>query len=152
MAKMKKLLPVLGRSELIDLPDLNLNGIGAKVDTGAYTSALHCTDIQLKLIEGREAICFKVFTKGSSKKSLKEYCFTDFSKKDIKNSFGNTETRYVIKTTVNILGEKFESEFSLADRENMRFPVLLGRKLLYRKFMVDVSKKNLSLKNNQRQP
>jgi hypothetical protein len=52
--------------------------------------------------------------------------------------------RYVIKTKVTLFGKTFKTEFSLADRQQMRYPVLLGRKLLRNRFIVDVSLENVS--------
>ena len=138
MQKQKNTKPkqVIGRRELVDLPELELKGITAKIDTGAYTSTLHCEDI--RITEGKEKkLCFKVL--GSSEK---EICFADFRQKKIKNSSSVAENRYVIKTKIKIAGRVIKSIISLADRGAMRYPVLIGRKLLKNKFIVDVSIKN----------
>ena len=127
---------IIGRGEVVDFPELGLSGISAKIDTGAYSSTLHCRDI--KVSEGQEKILsFKVL--GSPEK---EIYFKDFSQKKIKNSFGEAEKRYIIKTKIKIAGRVIKSIISLADRGNMRYPVLIGRKLLKNKFVVDVALKN----------
>ena len=71
----------------------------------------------------------------------------------IRNSFGVSEKRFVIKTHIIVFGRTIQTEFTLADRENLKNPVLLGRKLLRNRFIVDVSQKNLSYlaKVNDRQ-
>jgi hypothetical protein len=62
----------------------------------------------------------------------------------IRNSFGVAELRYVIELRLVLFGEIIQTEFSLADRQQLRFPVLLGRRLLRNRFVVDVAQKNLS--------
>jgi hypothetical protein len=124
---------IIGRKEVVDFPELGLYGISAKIDTGAYTSTLHCRDIEVR--EGHpKTLCFKVL--GSPEQ---EICFKEFKQKTIKNSSGEAEQRYVIKTKIKIAGRAIKSIISLADRGTMRFPVLIGRKLLKNKFIVDVS-------------
>jgi hypothetical protein len=68
-----------------------------------------------------------------------ELTFSEYSQKEIKNSFGEIEKRYVIKTTVKIGRKRIKSLISLTNRENMRYPVLIGRKLLKGRYIVDVS-------------
>ena len=132
--KVKKLI---GRREKVDFPDLGLVGINAKVDTGAYRSALHCQDIYIKEINGEKILCFKISDQEH------EHRFSSFLIKEIKNSFGVPEKRFVIKTKVKVAGRTINTSISLTDRGNMRYPVLMGRKLLRNRFIVDVSKVNL---------
>jgi hypothetical protein len=72
-----------------------------------------------------------------------KFTFTEFTKREIKNSFGEAEMRYVIKTTIQLFNRKIRAEFSLSDREKLRFPVLLGRRILRNRFLIDVTKKDL---------
>ncbi len=129
---------IIGRRELVEFPELGLKGIYAKIDTGAYSSTLHCLDIEVK----EKKLFFKVLDPNQPVLSRKEQCFTEFSQKKIKNSFGEVEKRYMIKTTIKIAGRMIKSIISLTDRATMRYPVLIGRKLLKNKFVVDVSLKN----------
>ena len=137
---MKKIKPkqIIGRKELVDFPDLGVAGIHAKIDTGAYSNTLHCHDIHLK----EKKLCFKVLDPSHPVFSQKEHSFSEFSRKKIKNSFGEIEERYMIKTKIKIAGRVIKSIISLTDRGKMRYPVLIGRKLLKNKFVVDVSLKN----------
>jgi hypothetical protein len=73
----------------------------------------------------------------------------EFTEREIKNSFGVAEKRYVIITTVKIFSEQISAEFSLSDRDELRFPILLGRKILRDRYLIDVTKKNLSFRNNR---
>lgn len=131
-------------TDRVDFPDLELVSVQAKIDTGAYTSALHCKDVRLIETEHGTMLSFCVIEPGGV---LTRRVYSDtFTQRTIRNSFGVAQKRYVIKTRIVLLGRKIRAEFTLADRERMRYPVLLGRKLLCNRFIVDVSLKNLSLK------
>ncbi len=125
----------IGRREIIDFPELGLYGITAKVDTGAYTTALHCHDIR----EENGVLYFKLLDPTHPDYNKQEQRFTEYSQKEIRNSFGETEKRYIIKTIVKIGRKRIKSVISLTDRGTMRYPVLIGRKLLKNRFVVDVS-------------
>lgn len=127
-----KNMRLIGRREYVNFPQLNLNHIEAKIDTGAYTCAIHCKNISLKEEYGKNVLCFKLLDDTL-------YHFENFTRKKIKNSFGEMEERYIIKTLVQIGKKKINTTISLSDRGNMRYPVLIGRKLLKGKFIVDVN-------------
>jgi len=125
---MKKDKTIIGSEELISFPEVGIESISARIDTGAATSSLGVRKIQEKdgvlccTLPNREMVCFK-----------------DYTKKVIKSSFGHIEERYVIRLLVNISGRKVRTSFTLSNRSKMTFPVLIGRKLLKGKFIVDVS-------------
>lgn len=125
----------IGRREVVDFPELDLFGITAKIDTGAYTTALHCHDIR----EEKGVLYFKLLDPSHPDYTSKELSYKDYFQKEIKNSFGESEKRYIIKTIVRIGKKRIKSVISLTDRGTMRYPVLIGRKLLKNKFIVDVS-------------
>lgn len=143
--KSKKPLQVIGRTDVIDLPELGLHDIDAKIDTGAYTSSIHCSRIKVKKDpDGTEVITFTIPGSKLHEKGLHHFKVRQFESRHIRSSNGQIQKRYVIKTQLVIFGRKIRTEFSLADRSSMKFPVLLGRKLLQNRFIVDVSKKDLS--------
>lgn len=125
----------IGRREVVSFPELGLYGITAKIDTGAYTTALHCHDIR----EQDGVLYFKLLDPTHPDYNEQEQMFSDYTQKEIKNSFGEVEKRYIIKTVIKIGRKRIKSVISLTDRANMRYPVLIGRKLLKNKFTVDVS-------------
>jgi hypothetical protein len=139
---------LLGRRELLDFPAFALHGIEAKVDTGAYTSALHCADVRLEKLPGATSVLHARLldqSYGSAENPL--LTFHEFQLRDIRSSNGEVQERYVIRATVRLYGEDLETEFSLADRSEMKYPVLLGRSLLRQgRFVVDVARRNLSHK------
>ncbi|MBA9078096.1 ATP-dependent zinc protease family protein [Rufibacter quisquiliarum] len=147
---MKKSSPeksIIGRREMVDFPELELFEIEAKVDTGAYTSAIHCNNIkEVNLPDGTRAIHFELLDENHPAYNHKAFQFSEFSLRSVKSSFGDVQERYIIRTKILIHGQEVETEFSLSDRSDLKYPVLLGRTLLRKRFIVDVSKKNLSLK------
>jgi hypothetical protein len=139
--KRKKRLPrIVGRREFVDFPALNMNNIEAKIDTGAYTCALHCHDISEKEIGGKKVLCFYLLDPSHEEYHKTEHVFFDFTRKKIKSSSGEYEERYIIKTIVRLGRRRIRTTISLTDRGHMRCPVLVGRKLLRGKFIVDVSR------------
>jgi hypothetical protein len=134
----QKTINIIGRHEIVDFPELNLENIEAKIDTGAYTSSIHCDEIYIKQIAEKQILFFSILSQ--NQKPLFE--FEQFKKKRIMNSFGEAEERFVIKTKIFIGGKKIITQISLTNRQSMRYPVLIGRKLLRKKFIVDVDLKN----------
>jgi hypothetical protein len=149
---LKKEKRTIGRREPVDFPDLGLYGVTAKIDTGAYTTALHCHDIHVREENGQRVLCFKLLDPAHPGFDDQEKCFTEFSEKQIKNSFGEVEHRYIIKTRVRIAKKLVKSLISLTDRGNMRYPVLIGRKLLKKRFIVDVAELHLWEKKKKKSP
>jgi hypothetical protein len=143
MPTKKHRIRLIGRREFVDFPALNLKGVEAKIDTGAYTSSLHCIHIEEKNMEGTPTLFFTVALETANGFENKEYTFTDFSTKNIKNSFGEMEERYIIKTILKIGRKNIRASISLSNRWNMRYQVLIGRKPLQGKFLVDVKRIHL---------
>lgn len=130
---------VLGTIEEIDFPDVQLFGVKAKVDTGARTSSIDVK--QIKIIKRDDAY---ILTCRLIDKKHPVLEFADFATREVKSSNGSVETRYVIKLVVLLYGKKYKSEFTLANRNSMTYPVLLGKRLLNGRFLVDVSQKYMS--------
>lgn len=140
---------IIGMTDIVDLPGLALFDVQAKIDTGAFTSSLHCKKVNVVRVGTRDRLSFWVIDKTGQ--PARKFYSDDFSQRMIRNSFGVSEMRYVIKTRITLFGRTIKTEFTLADREQLKNPVLLGRKLLRNRFLVDVSQTNLSyqLKNSQ---
>ncbi|UXX78155.1 RimK/LysX family protein [Reichenbachiella carrageenanivorans] len=138
----------IGRIDKIDLPEFGLENIEAKIDTGANRSSIHCSKIEHRDFDGVDSIVFSIPLDGNDEETL--FHSSDFTTKNIRSSSGHVEERYIIKTTVVIFGKQINTSFSLTDRTEMKFPILLGRKLLANRYIVDVDLTNLShqLKNN----
>lgn len=132
---------IIGRTMLVDLPKLGFMGIAAKVDTGAYYCSLHCHHIEVREIEGKNRLYFRLLDPSHPEYRDKETGFKNFTIKTIKNSSGEAEDRYTIRTALRIKGRRIKTYITLTNRGSMKYPMLIGRKLLKNKFIVDVSLK-----------
>ena len=131
----KKVLPVVGWRELVHLPELGLRGIPAKIDTGARTSSLHGVVLDEFERDGEKYVRFAVDFEKPHVRQICEAVHVDI--RGITSSNGETQYRYVIKTPLKIGDTRFRAEISLADRSYMKFPMLIGRSSLRRRFVVD---------------
>jgi hypothetical protein len=142
---------IIGRRELVSFPLLQLHQIEAKVDTGAYTSAIHCSHIdEVSLADGSRAIRFRLLDPRHPAFEDLVFEFRHYSRREIKSSFGQVQARYVIRTQIQLFEEVLEAEFSLSDRSDLKYPVLIGRALLQHHFLVDVSRKNVARKQKNK--
>lgn len=133
----------IGRIEKIDLPNLSLYNLDAKIDTGAYTSSLHCHHIEPFKKDGKDWVKFYVLDPDHPEYEEKQFECPIFKIKSVKSSNAQVEERVVIKQKTRFSRFHRTIELSLTNRSEMKFPVLIGRKFLSGKFVVDVSKKNL---------
>lgn len=134
---------IIGRTEIIEFPQYFITSVPAKVDTGAYRSAVHCIDIVESTKNGKPILSFKLLGKHLSSVYSREVTTTNFSKAMIENSFGVSEERYAISLKVKIGNKVFNTDFTLADRSNKPYPVLLGRKTLNGRFLVNTNINNI---------
>lgn len=136
----------IGRKDKADFPELFLKNISLKVDTGAFTSSIHCHDIHEIIIDGEKYIEFELLDPSHSKFHEQKFKTKRYKKKVVKNSFGISEERFVVETIIVIFGKEYPIELSLSERSDMKYPILIGRKLLNNRFVVDTSQINLSYK------
>ncbi len=138
---MSKYPVIIGRAEGIDISGVVLN-VPAKIDSGAFRSSIHCKSV--KEVSKGDTKILKVTLLGHPCAPV-EYPmeFTDYEKVNITNSFGHEEERFEVKLKIKLGPKIFSSSFTLADRANNLFPVLVGRKLLKGRYMVDVSKSSI---------
>jgi hypothetical protein len=143
LSKKKK---TIGRTDKVDLPELGLLEVQAKIDTGAYTSAIHCSKIHVDTNkDGKELLVYTISGNRLGKGMRARKFKTDnFKLKMIRSSNGQVQQRYVIKTKLRLFNKIYNTEFSLSDRSHMKNPILLGRKLLNGRFLVDVAEEDLS--------
>lgn len=137
---------ILGRSDRVDLPQLGAFNIHAKVDTGAFTSSLHCQEVTV--VDG--VLEFVLLDDEHPEFTGSKLRFSEYELRDIRNSFGEVERRFVIVTAMKIFNEDITTEFSLCNRGSLRFPVLIGRKIIRDRFLIDVNQKNLSYKRKRK--
>ncbi|MGF7229492.1 MAG: ATP-dependent zinc protease family protein [Candidatus Saccharibacteria bacterium] len=134
---------IIGRSESLHFMDYAMADIPAKVDTGAYRSAVHADNISVSedgktlhfRLLGGHPVCGALAT---------EMTTEDFKVVRIANSFGHTEERYEVKLKAKLGPKIFTATFSLADRGKKIYPILLGRKMLNNRFLVDTSEAQIN--------
>lgn len=130
----------IGRIEKIGFPDLNIESVDAKVDTGAYTTAIHVNGIRVK----DDKLSFWIDN------SKNKFVFDKFKTIEVKNSFGKVQKRYSILTRVKVGDKIYKIQVTLTNRNKMKYPVLIGRRFLYKfNYVVDVRKKNVNVRDKK---
>ena len=129
---------IIGRNEFVSFPEFGLVNIKAKVDTGANTSALHCQNINED--EENNILHFQLLDPKHKLYTNKVISISKYSSTTIKSSFGKKQKRYKINILMTLGKKNYKTAFTLTDRSKMNFPVLLGRKVLSGRFLVDVKK------------
>lgn len=142
----KKLKKTIGWREWVSLPELGIQKIKAKIDTGARTSALHA----FALHPFKEGEKFKIrFDIHPIQNNTTEVltCTADIiDKRTVSDSGGHTEERYVICTPITIGTDTWLIEITLTERDSMLFRMLLGRSAIRKRFIINPGRSFLSTK------
>ena len=128
---------VAGWKEWLSLPELGVERISAKLDTGAKSSAIHARDIIEFEKRGAPWVEFVLCADQSSKNEDVHCTAPVVDKRAIRSSNGQVEDRYVVRTLVELGGETWPIELTLANRDEMKFRLLLGRDALADRFVID---------------
>lgn len=128
---------VIGWREVVILPQLGIDKIKAKIDTGARSSALHAFNIVEFKRDGKDFVRFQVHPKQrdrlttvTSEAELLEY-------RKVRNSGGGVQLRPVIMTEIKLGENSWSMELTLTNRDVMGFRMLLGRQAVRNKFLID---------------
>lgn len=141
----------LGWKEYVDLPQLDVFGLKAKIDTGARTSALHVDSLIVteRHADGSASIEFDVPLDRKRPERRVHTRATMLEEVKVTDSGGNAELRPVIETEISIGSVRKRVRLTLTDRRSMIFRMLLGRKALEGDFLIDVGKKYLAGKRKR---
>ncbi len=140
---------IIGRKDRVSFPSFDLENVPVKIDSGAYSSSMHCSLIQFVTNVDTpflEVIFLDADTPGYTGKIERFY---EFKRKIVKSSNGVAQERFFIKGSISLFHQTHETLFSLTERTGLRIPVLLGRRLLNKRFLIDTSKTMCSYKNEQ---
>ncbi len=137
-SKKQRELKVIGNAVHISIE--GCDDIPAKIDTGADSSSVWASNIEIKK-DGY--LYFTLFGKKSPFYTGKVLKRKDFSVLVVRSSNGTEQIRYFTKLLIKIKGRKIRASVTLTNRSNNSFPVLIGRRTLAGKFLVDTSKTNI---------
>ncbi|CAK8710457.1 MAG: ATP-dependent zinc protease [Candidatus Electrothrix sp. AW2] len=138
--KRKTELPVIGWREWVKLPTLGIDKIKVKVDSGARSSSIQAVNLKIFDRDGEQWVRFKIHPIQRSIKDTVETEAKILEFRSVKSSNGVAKIRPVILADVELLGQVWQVELTLASRDNMGFRMLLGREAFRDRFLVDGGK------------
>lgn len=130
-----KIKTIIGRAEKVTFPTLGGLTLHARIDTGARTSSVWATDV----VESKEGLRVR-FCSPDYEIYTHEAVFPHYDRVRVSSSMGDEQVRYKVKMPVILGGRRILASFTLADRSTQVYPVLMGRRTLLGKFIVDVEK------------
>ena len=134
----RKRKPLIGWREWIELPELGVDGVKAKIDTGARTSAIHAFDVETSEDEsGTTWVDFSIHPLQNDDEYVVQTRAEVLEFREIRSSSGETSLRPVILTRMRLDGKLRRLELTLANRDQMGFRMLLGRQALRKRYLVD---------------
>ncbi len=128
---------IIGWREWVSLPDLGVEHIKAKIDTGAKTSAIHAYRVEKILVNGKPWAEFRLHPVQRRRRPEILCRAPIVDERSVKSSSGHLETRYVVSTEVKLGPVVRRCELTLTNRDEMGFRMLIGRQALKRQFIVD---------------
>ena len=126
-------LPRIGWREWVGLPTLGVEAVKAKIDTGARSSSIHALDVH----EARGRVRFRVAPPRAGAPPGPPVELPLFDTRSVRSSSGSKEVRHVVRVEVELSGQRWPIELTLAERASMRFRMLLGREAIRGRFLVD---------------
>lgn len=142
----KKILPVIGPAVFVSV-DRSPTDIPAKIDTGADSSSIWATQIK---IDKDNVLSFRLFSPRSPFYTGKTYHTKDYEVAVVRSAMGHEQVRYRAHLPLTIEGRTIRVLFNLSDRSRNNFPVLIGKRTLSGKFIVDVSRPGIRTLKNPR--
>ncbi|HKK93472.1 MAG TPA: RimK/LysX family protein [Longimicrobiales bacterium] len=127
----------VGWREWVAFPDLGIDRIKAKVDTGARSSALHAFDVERFERDGDSWVRFRVHPRQRDDEYEVECEAPLVDEREVKSSTGRVTLRPVVLTHLEWMGERWEIELTLVRRDQMGFRCLVGRQAMRKRWIVD---------------
>lgn len=126
---------ILGSLEHVSIPSLGVEDVLAKVDTGAFSGALHCSGVRVEVIDGTSILHFTPL--GDKRLATQT---NEFREVIVRSASGHESKRYIIPVEVSIGGVLYPTTIGLSDRKMMKREMLLGRRfLLEHSVLIDVT-------------
>jgi hypothetical protein len=133
----KRSLQTIGWREWVKLPELGCAHVKAKVDTGGRSSSLHAYNVEITERDGIETVTFEIHPLQRSEKRKIRVEAPLLEMRTVRSSGGHETLRAVIETEMELMGERWSIELTLASRDEMDFRMLLGRQAIRGRFAVD---------------
>jgi hypothetical protein len=130
----------IGWREWVTLPHFCPAQIKAKVDTGAKTSSLHAEELTVIESDDEVLVQFEFYPELDNRETMEVITAPVVDFRTIKSSNGQTQTRPVIRTEMEMAGRSFEIDLTLTSRSSMEHRMLLGRRFLENRYQVDPGK------------
>jgi hypothetical protein len=150
-AQKRVALPALGWREWVDLPDLAVERIKAKVDTGARSSALHAYNLRIYYRAGRPHVSFDIHPMQRDVEASIPARAEVVAIRSVRSSSGQVELRPVINTHIAVGEHVWPIELTLTNRDEMGFRMLLGRQAIRGRFLVDGGRSYLQSRRRSRE-
>ncbi len=116
--------PVLGAFEVVQLPEFGIDDMVAKIDTGAYSGALHCETIEEIREDGKKKLLF------TPTEDRTPHVTANYTKTKVRSSNGQESVRYLIETKIIIHRKTYTIKIGLSNRSEMRYDMLIGRRFI----------------------
>jgi hypothetical protein len=117
---------VFGIFENVDIPSLGIENVVAKIDTGAYSGALHCSHIEeIVRPNGKKVLRFTPSDNHSHATEL-----TRYFRSNVRSSTGHRVKRYLFDTNIVVKGVEYGIRIGLSNRSDMNYEILIGRRFL----------------------
>jgi hypothetical protein len=144
LMKTIKKYSLIGWREWVSLPALGIPTIKAKIDTGARTSALHAFSLKPFVEDGIQKISFDIHPWQRNTEEVVRCTAEVVDKRLVTDSGGHEEERYVIMTPITIALQTWSIEITLTEREDMLFRMLLGRRAIRKRFIINPARSFLT--------
>lgn len=131
---------MIGWREWVSLPELGVSRIKAKIDTGARTSSLHAFNVRAFEMDGDSLVRFDIHPYQRSRSEAVEAVARVLEFRSVRSSSGHAARRPVIMTVIEVLGQSWPIEVTLANRDEMGFRMLIGRQAVRGRALVDAQR------------
>lgn len=136
----KRQKPTIGWREWVAFPEWGIDRLKAKIDTGAASSSLHANHVRIERRGGAPVALFDVLVPRDATFAPVNVETEIVEFREVRSSNGHVSRRPLIVTDIELMGRRWPIYMTLANRETMAFPMLLGRRCLRGRFNVDVAK------------
>ncbi len=137
---------IIGSLEICDLPELDIDNLQVRIDTGAQTSSLHVDHLNSIIVRGKPWVEFEIHPDIHNVSHVIKCRSRVKDIRRVKSSNGESQQRYVIVTPIVLGQQQWPIEITLTDRSDMSYLMLLGREGMANRVLVDPSQTYLARK------